>query len=174
MLAGLLRSEEPEAPPLFDQVLEELGLLFHPPADPRAAKWDMASWVAGQIADGSLDPAVGTHLIRADIAHDLGDPVELQPLVHCAYDLDGWEESWESPSRNSTGKRLRRQSGSSARGRQPRRGPEPQLFAPATWVGLPASWSGVTQRGCTEEAECPQRLPGTGAADWPIVTCDTL
>ncbi|WCD84163.1 hypothetical protein KPP03845_100483 [Streptomyces xanthophaeus] len=94
MLAGLLRSEEPEAPPLFDQVLEELGLLFQPPADPRAAKWAMASWVAGQIADGSLDPAVGTHLIRADIAHDLGDPVELQPLVHCAYDLDGWEESW--------------------------------------------------------------------------------
>ncbi|MGW7178623.1 hypothetical protein [Streptomyces xanthophaeus] len=41
----------------------------------------MASWVAGQITDGSLDPAVGTHLIRADIAHNLGDPVELQPLV---------------------------------------------------------------------------------------------
>lgn len=94
MLAGLLRREEPEASALFDQVLEELGLLFHPPADPRAAKWAMAHWVAGQIADGSLDPAVGTHLIWADIAHDLGYPVELEPLVHCAHNLDGWEESW--------------------------------------------------------------------------------
>lgn len=55
--AGLLRSEEPEAPELFDQVLEELGLLFRPPANPQAAKWAMAYWIAGQIADGSLDPA---------------------------------------------------------------------------------------------------------------------
>ncbi|KJK38239.1 hypothetical protein UK15_18470 [Streptomyces variegatus] len=94
MLAGLFRSEEPEAPALFDQVLEELGLLFHPPADPRAAKWAMAYWVAGQIADGTLDPAVGTHLISADIAYELGYPVELEPLVHCAHSLDCWEESW--------------------------------------------------------------------------------
>ncbi|MEU8683465.1 hypothetical protein [Streptomyces sp. NPDC048611] len=94
MLAGLLRSEEPEAPALFDQVLEELGLLFHPPTDPRAAKWAMAYWVAGQIADGSLNPAVGTHLIWADVAYHLGYPEELEPLVHCARNLDGWEESW--------------------------------------------------------------------------------
>jgi hypothetical protein len=94
MLAGLLRSEEPEAPELFDQVLEELGLLFHPPANPRATKSAMAYWIAGQIADGSLDPAVGTHLIWADIAYDLGYPEELEPLVHCAHNLDGWEESW--------------------------------------------------------------------------------
>ncbi|MGW0184730.1 hypothetical protein ACWDV7_03115 [Streptomyces sp. NPDC003362] len=97
VLAGLLRSEEPEAPALFDQVLEELGLLFHPPANPRAAKWAMAYWVAGQIADGSLDPAAGTHLIWADIAYDLGYPIELQPLVHCAHNLHGWEESWGVP-----------------------------------------------------------------------------
>ncbi|TVZ76277.1 hypothetical protein [Streptomyces sp. BK340] len=94
MLAGLLRSEEPEAPALFDQVLEELGLLFQPPADSRAAKWAMASWIAGQIADGSLDPAAGTHLIWADIAYDLGYPEELESLVHCAHNLDGWEQSW--------------------------------------------------------------------------------
>lgn len=94
MLAGLLRSEEPDAPELFDHVLEELGLLFHPPADPRAAKWAMAYWIAGQIADGSLDPAAGTHLIWADVAYDLGYPGELEPLVRCAHNLDGWEESW--------------------------------------------------------------------------------
>ncbi|MFI9311046.1 hypothetical protein [Streptomyces triculaminicus] len=94
MLAGLLRSEEPDAPALFDQVLEELGLLFHPPADPRAARWAMADWVAGQIADGTLDPASGTWLIWADIAEGLGYPEELEPLVHCAHNLDGWEENW--------------------------------------------------------------------------------
>ncbi|MFE9399247.1 hypothetical protein [Streptomyces flavidovirens] len=59
MLAGLVRSEEPEAPALFEQVLEELGLLFQPLADPRAAKWAMAYWIAGRIVDGSLDPATG-------------------------------------------------------------------------------------------------------------------
>ena len=97
MLAGLLRSEEPEASALFDQVLDELGLLFHPPADPRATKWAMAFWVAGQIADGSLVPAAGTYLIWADIACDLEYPEELKPLVHCAHNLDGWEESWGVP-----------------------------------------------------------------------------
>ncbi|WP_432012220.1 hypothetical protein [Streptomyces cucumeris] len=94
MLAGLLRSEEPEASALFDQVLEELGLLFHPPDDPRAAKWAMAYWIAVQIADGSLNPAAGTYRIWADIAYDLGYPDELEPLVHCAHNLDGWEETW--------------------------------------------------------------------------------
>lgn len=94
MLAGLLRSEEPEAPQLFDQVLDELGLLFHAPSDPRAAKWAMAYWIAGQIADGSLHPAVGTHHICADIDYDLGHPGELEPLVRCAHFLAGWEESW--------------------------------------------------------------------------------
>ncbi|MEU0119796.1 hypothetical protein ABZ137_40615 [Streptomyces bobili] len=94
MLAGLLRSEEPEAPALFEQVLEELGLSFNPPADPRAAKWAMAYWIAGQIADGTLDPAAGTHLIWADVAYDLGYPEELQTLVSCALNLDEWEESW--------------------------------------------------------------------------------
>ncbi|MGQ4457556.1 hypothetical protein [[Kitasatospora] papulosa] len=96
MLAGLLRSEEPEAPALFDQVLEELGLSFDPPAAPRAAKWAMAYWIAGQIADGTLDPATGTHLIWADVAYDLGYPKELQSLVSCALNLDEWEENWRA------------------------------------------------------------------------------
>jgi len=53
----------------------------------------MAYWIAGQIADGSLDTATGTHIIWADIAYDLDYPEELEPLVHCAHNLDGWEES---------------------------------------------------------------------------------
>ncbi|MFD9569315.1 hypothetical protein ACFWBI_05670 [Streptomyces sp. NPDC059982] len=97
MLAGLLRTEEPEAPALFDQVLEELGLVFQPPADPRAAKWAMAHWVAGQIADGTLAPATGTHIIWADIAYDLGYPDDLEPLVSCARSWDDCQESWGIP-----------------------------------------------------------------------------
>ncbi|WHM40668.1 hypothetical protein [Streptomyces sp. BPTC-684] len=97
MLAGLLRSEEPEAPELFDQVLEELGLLFRAPDDPRAAKWALVCWIAEQIVDGSLDPATGTLLIWMDIADDLGYPEDLKPLVHCAHNLENWEESWGVP-----------------------------------------------------------------------------
>ncbi|MFJ3786831.1 hypothetical protein [Streptomyces sp. NPDC090093] len=41
-----------------------------------------------------LDAAAGTHLIRADIAEELGYPEELEPLVYCTHNLDGWEESW--------------------------------------------------------------------------------
>lgn len=97
MLAGLLRSEEPEARALFDQVSEELGLVFQPPADPRAAKWAMAHWVVGRIADGSLAPTVGTHIIWADIAHDLGYPADLEPLVSCALQWDDCDEGWGTP-----------------------------------------------------------------------------
>ncbi|MEU6817890.1 hypothetical protein [Streptomyces sp. NPDC046860] len=63
-------------------------------AEHPAAKWAHACWIAGQIADGSLDPAAGTHIIRADIAYGLGYPIELEPLVHCAYNLDCWEDNW--------------------------------------------------------------------------------
>ncbi|WP_223830907.1 hypothetical protein [Streptomyces venezuelae] len=147
MLAGLLRSEEPEAPELFDQVLEELGLLFHPPADRRAAKWAMAYWIAGQIADGSLDPAVGTHLIWADIAYDLGYPEELKPRTTST----AGRRAGESPSRNSTEKRLRQPSTPSARGLRPRRGTDPG-FVLALGNGQPRA-DPLTQRGRTTEPE---------------------
>ncbi|MET7568287.1 hypothetical protein ABZT04_07245 [Streptomyces sp. NPDC005492] len=63
LLAGLARREEPDAPELFDQVLDELGLFFEPPADPTAAKWSLAYWLAEQIIDGSLAPSTGADLI---------------------------------------------------------------------------------------------------------------
>ena len=82
-----------------DDALKQLSHMARerarPPDDPHAAKWAMAYWIAEQIADRSLDPAVGTHLIWADIASDLGYPEDLEPLVHCAHNLDGWEESWD-------------------------------------------------------------------------------
>lgn len=49
------------------------------------------------MVDGSLDPASGAYLIRAEIADDLGGPEELEPLVHCSVALDSWEESWGVP-----------------------------------------------------------------------------
>ncbi|MCX2182772.1 hypothetical protein KV205_19910 [Streptomyces sp. SKN60] len=93
-LAGLLRSEEPEAPELFERVLDELGLTFRAPAEPRAAAWAFALWTAEQMVDGSLDAASGAYLIRAEIADDLGRPEELDALIHCSVALDSWEESW--------------------------------------------------------------------------------
>ncbi|MEV6330449.1 hypothetical protein [Streptomyces sp. NPDC051909] len=96
-LSGLLRSEEPEAPELFERVLDELGLAFRAPAEPRAAAWAFALWTAERMVDGSLDPASGAHLISAEIADDLGRPEELDALVHCSCMLDSWEESWSVP-----------------------------------------------------------------------------
>ncbi|MFJ6940960.1 hypothetical protein [Streptomyces sp. NPDC101132] len=97
MLAGLTRREEPEAPELFDQVLDELGLSYSPPQDPTAAKWALAYWIAEQIADGSLDPAVGAYRLLADVAYDLRHPDELQDLVSCAHSFDDWDARWSLP-----------------------------------------------------------------------------
>lgn len=55
----------------------------------------MAYWVASQIADGTLAPAAGTHIIWADLAYDLGHPEELEPLISFALMLDDWQERWE-------------------------------------------------------------------------------
>ncbi|MEV0485257.1 hypothetical protein AB0I69_32165 [Streptomyces sp. NPDC050508] len=87
LLAGLARREEPEAPELFDQVLDELGLSFEPPADPTAAQWAHAYWLAEEITDGSLDPATGADLIWTEVAGALDHPDALAPIVQCAISL---------------------------------------------------------------------------------------
>ncbi|REK84530.1 hypothetical protein DY245_43015 [Streptomyces inhibens] len=97
MLAGLGRNEELEAPDLLERVLYELGLDVDVPADPRAARWALAYWVAGQMVDGSLAPAVGAFRIWRDVAWDLDYPDALQPLVVCAYNLDDWDDNWDVP-----------------------------------------------------------------------------
>ncbi|MFE0627010.1 hypothetical protein ACFW3D_08590 [Streptomyces sp. NPDC058864] len=97
LLAGLGRREEPEASELFDQVMEELGFVFEPPADPTAARWELAYWLAEQIADGSLDPATGADMIWTEAASELRYPSELAPIVSCAIALDDWNEDWSTP-----------------------------------------------------------------------------
>lgn len=93
LLAGLGRNEEHEARELFDELTEELGLGFKVPADPSAARWALAYWLAGQIADGSLDPGRGADLIWTEAASGLDYPDELQQIVEHAIGLDDWNES---------------------------------------------------------------------------------
>ncbi|MET8137769.1 hypothetical protein [Streptomyces sp. NPDC005251] len=97
LLAGLGRREEHEARELFDHVVDELGLGFEVPADPIAARWALAYWLAAQIVDGSLDPATGANLIWVEAASELGYPNRLQPIVDRASDLDDWNANWSTP-----------------------------------------------------------------------------
>ncbi|MGP3979741.1 hypothetical protein [Streptomyces sp. KR80] len=120
LLAGLGRREEHEAQELFDHVAEELGLGFTAPADPTAAKWALAYWLAAQIVDGSLDPAIGADLIWVEAAMDLGYPDELQPVVMCAIQLADWDENWSIPL-----ERLKEDALLAARELVERREPEP-------------------------------------------------
>ncbi|SED28999.1 hypothetical protein SAMN05428945_5340 [Streptomyces sp. 2224.1] len=97
MLAGLGRNEELEAPDLFERVLYELDLAVEVPADGRAARWALAYWLAGQMVDGSLDPAAGVFRIWCDVAVELDYPDALQSLIVCAYNLDAWDVNWGVP-----------------------------------------------------------------------------
>ncbi|MEU5161368.1 hypothetical protein AB0G74_17400 [Streptomyces sp. NPDC020875] len=88
-LAGLLRHEEPEARGLFEEMLDELGLRWEPPADPVEAKWAMAERVAAQIADGTLDPVFGARLLYWEIAEALRFPDSLGELMACGMEVVG-------------------------------------------------------------------------------------
>ncbi|MFP8884700.1 MULTISPECIES: hypothetical protein [Streptomyces] len=119
LLAGLGRREEHCARELFDHVEDELGIGFEAPADPTAAKWALAYWLADQVVDGSLDPAVGADLIWAEVAMDLDYPEELRPVVMCAIRLADWDESWGTSLEQLKEEALR-----AARELVERRGPE--------------------------------------------------
>ncbi|MCZ4124645.1 hypothetical protein [Streptomyces sp. H39-S7] len=95
LLAGLGRSEEPEAPELFDRVLDELGLAFRLPVDPDDARWALARWWAALIADGDIDPATGADMIWVEAAMELDYPETLQPIVEWAIILTDWNEDWD-------------------------------------------------------------------------------
>lgn len=77
--------------------MDELGLRFEAPADPSAAKWALAYWLAAQIVDGSLDPATGADLIWVEAAMELGYPDHLRPIVECAVQLADWDANWSTP-----------------------------------------------------------------------------
>jgi hypothetical protein len=99
LLAGLGRREEPEAPELFDRLLDELGFHYETPEDEAEAAWALIYRLAEQTVDGSLDPAVGADqiwlimLTTLDMCHPYPD--ELSPVAACASDLDDWNEEWD-------------------------------------------------------------------------------
>ncbi|MDH6124309.1 hypothetical protein [Kitasatospora sp. GP82] len=93
-LAELGRSENAEARELFGGVLDELGLRPQLPGDRAGARWELAHWWAGQIAEGVLDPALGANLIWREAANELGHPQALQPFVRWASELDDWHEGF--------------------------------------------------------------------------------
>ncbi|MEU4932892.1 hypothetical protein AB0G54_41490 [Streptomyces yokosukanensis] len=88
LLAGLARSEYPQARELFDLVLEELGLLPLISDDLAKARWTAAQWWAGQIVTCQLDPVHGAKLIYEEAAAELDYPDVLQPIVDLARALD--------------------------------------------------------------------------------------
>lgn len=95
-LAGLRRSEEPEAHDLFNRVIDELGLAPALPDDPTAARWELVRWWCQLIIDENLPPEVGGQLIWFEGWDKLKRPSALQPLV-------GWVSEWEdwTPARDT-------------------------------------------------------------------------
>ncbi|MFF0479383.1 hypothetical protein [Streptomyces sp. NPDC004284] len=95
LLAGLSRSEHEQADALFDQVLDELGLLQALPADTtglpwEAARWELVRWWLQLIVNGSLDPGAGGDLITYEGWGALAHPQSLRPLVDKTEAYNDW------------------------------------------------------------------------------------
>jgi hypothetical protein len=96
VLAGLRRSEEPEARELFERVLDELDLTVELPADKSQARWNLVREWAALIAEGGLDPLRGANLIWLEATEELDYPRALQPFVEAAINGDDWNEAWST------------------------------------------------------------------------------
>lgn len=96
-LAGLGRSEEPEAHDLFERVIDELDLAPTLPDDPTAARWELVRWWCQLIVDGRLAPEVGGRLIWLDGFNELDGPEMLRPLVGWVSEWEDWNEGWRVP-----------------------------------------------------------------------------
>ena len=94
LLAGLTRQEEPDARPLFAQLVEELKLVPDLPAEPAARWWALVHWWAGLIVAGELGPGGGANLIWQHGWHQLGYPDTLIPMVGAAVAYDDWATSY--------------------------------------------------------------------------------
>ncbi len=95
LLAGLSRSEHEQADALFDQVLDELGLLKDLPVDTtdlpwEAARWELVRWWLHLIVNGSLDPGAGGDLITYEGWSALARPQTLRPLVDKTDAYNDW------------------------------------------------------------------------------------
>ncbi|WP_369146461.1 hypothetical protein [Streptomyces sp. R44] len=88
LLAGLSRSEHDRADALFEQVLDELGLLRHLPRE--AARWELVRWWLRLMVNGSLDPGAGGDLITYEGWSALSRPQTLRPLVDRTDAYNDW------------------------------------------------------------------------------------
>ncbi|MFJ3609483.1 hypothetical protein [Streptomyces hydrogenans] len=95
LLAGLSRSEHEQTDVLFDQVLDELGLLQDLPADTtdlpwEVARWELVRWWLRLIVNGSLAPGAGGDLITYEGWGALAQPQTLRPLVDKTEAYNDW------------------------------------------------------------------------------------
>lgn len=93
LLAGLTRTEEPDAQELLRAVLPELSLtLPAPPAD----RWELVRWWCLEIVAGRTRPEVGGQVIWEEGFDELGYPDRLQPIVGWVSEWDDCRPEWRS------------------------------------------------------------------------------
>ena len=97
LLAGLGRTEEPEASELFDAVISELSLGTDLPQDPASTRWALIEWWAQLVVDGELAPHEGGLLIWHDGWTELDNPTSLQDIVGWTSEWDDWNDGWDEP-----------------------------------------------------------------------------
>ncbi|HVQ19215.1 MAG TPA: hypothetical protein VMT27_09315 [Actinomycetes bacterium] len=95
-LAGLSRTEEPEAHDLFEQVIHELGLAPSLPDHPMDARWELVRWWCQLIVSGNLLPEEGGQRIWTQWG-ELGSPDALQSLVGEVIQWEDWTEAYNVP-----------------------------------------------------------------------------
>ncbi|WP_254552196.1 hypothetical protein [Kitasatospora sp. MMS16-BH015] len=95
-LAGLGRSEEAEAEELFEQVMEELGLLAGLPAEETEIRWALARWWLTLIAEGAVHPATGADLLRREAWWRLDCPEALRAISDEAVAYEDWIPAFEA------------------------------------------------------------------------------
>ncbi|GAA3024462.1 hypothetical protein GCM10020229_39670 [Kitasatospora albolonga] len=94
-LAGLGRSEEPEAAGLFEQVMDELGLLAGLPTEEDEIRWELARWWLTLIVAGAVHPATGADLLAREAWAPLGHPDALGRIAGDGAEYDNWIPAFE-------------------------------------------------------------------------------
>ncbi|GLW35060.1 hypothetical protein [Actinoplanes regularis] len=97
LLAALGRSEEPDAPELFDRVVDELRLApVYLPAEGVPRAWVLILWWARLMVDGDLDVRAAGHYIYWCALSDIPDAElePLRPLISSLVRYDDEATSW--------------------------------------------------------------------------------
>ncbi|MGW4894738.1 hypothetical protein ACWEQL_21080 [Kitasatospora sp. NPDC004240] len=95
LLAGLGRSEEPQAAGLFGQVMDELGLLAGLPVEEPEIRWELARWWLTLIVKGGIHPATGADLLGHEAWSPLGCPEALHSIASDSVRYENWSPAFE-------------------------------------------------------------------------------